>query len=84
MPKWTTFPHTGDYTFDAASAKKQWARLHTGDAEPLPKDAEVLKAWVLFHNGDFQKAAEATKTGCIISRALAAVPMRLEAHLDNA
>ena len=59
MPKWTTFPHTGDYTFDAASAKKQWARLHTGDAEPLPKDAEVLKAWVLFHNGDFQKAAEA-------------------------
>ena len=39
MPKWTTFPHTGDYTFDAASAKKQWARLHTGDAEPLPKDA---------------------------------------------
>ena len=59
MPKWTSFPHTGDYTFDAASAKKQWARLHTGDAEPLPKDAEVLKAWVLFHNGDFQKAAEA-------------------------
>ena len=59
MAKWNTFPHAGDYQFDAASVKKQWARLHTGDAEPLPKDAEVLKAWALFHNGDFQKAAEA-------------------------
>lgn len=35
-------------------------------------------------DGDFQKAAEATKTGCIISKALASVPMRLDAHLDNA
>ena len=59
MAQWTTFPHAGDYQFDATSVKKQWARLHTGDTEPLPKDADVLKAWVLFHNGDFQKAAEA-------------------------
>ena len=59
MAKWTAFPHTGDYTFDAASLKKSWARLHQGDCEPLPKDAAVLQAWVLFHNGDFQKAAEA-------------------------
>ena len=59
MAKWTTFPHAGDYQFDAASVKKQWARLHAGDAEPLPKDTEVLKTWALFHNGDFQKAAEA-------------------------
>ena len=64
MAKWTAFPHTGDYAFDAASLKKHWARLHTGDAEPLPKDADVLKAWILFHNGEFQKAAEAgLKTG---------------------
>ncbi len=59
MAKWTAFPHLGDYQFDAASLKKQWGRLHTGDAEPLPKDAEVLEAWALFHNGEFQKAAEA-------------------------
>ncbi|MDO9404575.1 MAG: hypothetical protein Q7T87_11135 [Polaromonas sp.] len=59
MAKWTTFPHTGDYNFDAASLKKSWTRLHQGDCEPLPKDAAVLQAWVLFHNGDFQKAAEA-------------------------
>jgi tetratricopeptide (TPR) repeat protein len=59
MAKWTVFPHAGDYTFDAASLKKHWARLHQGDCEPLPRDAAVLQAWVLFHNGEFQKAAEA-------------------------
>jgi tetratricopeptide (TPR) repeat protein len=59
MAKWTAFPHTGDYAFDATSLKKSWARLHQGDCEPLPKDAAVLQAWVLFHNGEFQKAAEA-------------------------
>ncbi len=59
MAKWTAFPHAGDYEFDAASVKKQWARLHAGDGEPLPTDATVLAAWALFHTGEFQKAAEA-------------------------
>jgi len=59
MAKWTAFPHTSDYAFDAASLKKNWARLHQGDCEPVPKEAAVLQAWVLFHNGEFQKAAEA-------------------------
>jgi tetratricopeptide (TPR) repeat protein len=59
MAKWTAFPHLGDFNFAAASVKKQWAKLHAGDAEPLPSDPAVLDAWVLFHNGEFQKAAEA-------------------------
>lgn len=59
MAQWTPFLHTGDYAFDAASLKKNWPRLHQGDCEPLPKTAAVLKAWVLFHNGAFQQAAEA-------------------------
>jgi tetratricopeptide (TPR) repeat protein len=59
MAKWTAFPHLGDYQFEAASLKKQWPRLHAGDAEPLPTDPEVLEAWVLFHNGEFHMAAEA-------------------------
>ncbi len=59
MAKWTPFPHAGDYQFDAASVKKHWARLHGGDAEPCPKDAALLEAWALFHNGDFEKAATA-------------------------
>ena len=65
MAKWTAFPHdAAEYSFDAAALKKNWARLHAGDAEPLPADAKVLAAWGLFHAGEFQKAAEAgLKTG---------------------
>jgi tetratricopeptide (TPR) repeat protein len=59
MAKWSAFPHAGDYTFDAGSVRRQWARLHAGDAEPCPTDANILEAWALFHNGDFQKAADA-------------------------
>src|SRR5512145_2890743 len=60
MAKWTAFPYgSAEYTYDAAALKKKWARLHTGDAEPLPKDDKVLAAWALFHAGEFQKAFEA-------------------------
>lgn len=58
MANWTAFPYAGDYVFDAASVKKNWARLHVGDAEPLPQDPQVLTAWALFHNGAFQQAME--------------------------
>jgi tetratricopeptide (TPR) repeat protein len=58
MAKWTAFPYDAP-ALDAAAVKKQWPRLHAGDAEPLPKDAKVLEAWVLFHNGEFQKAYDA-------------------------
>ena len=58
MAKWTAFPYPGDYVFDANSVKKNWDRLHAGDAEPLPQDASVLEAWALFHSGEFQKAME--------------------------
>ena len=60
MGKWTAFPYdNADYAHDAAALKKQWARLHAGDAEPLPKDAAVLEAWALFHAGEFKKAHDA-------------------------
>ncbi len=59
MAKWTAFPQIGEYEFDAASLKRNWVRLHTGDAEPLPVQADVIEAWVLFHNGDFQKCVQA-------------------------
>jgi tetratricopeptide (TPR) repeat protein len=60
MAHWTLFPHAGDYAFDTHSLPLQWARLHSGDAEPCPTDVAVLHAWALFHNGDFEKA---TATG---------------------
>jgi tetratricopeptide (TPR) repeat protein len=59
MAKWTAFPHLGEYPFDASSVRRDWLRLHVGDAEPLPADEAVLLAWVLFHSGEFQRAAEA-------------------------
>ena len=60
MAKWTAFPHPDDaYRHDAASLKKAWARLHTGDAEPWPADPAVVDAWILFHAGEFEKATAA-------------------------
>jgi len=60
MAKWTAFPHNGaDYTYDSSTLKKNWARLHAGDAEPLPKDDKVLAAWALFHAGEFEQATQA-------------------------
>lgn len=58
MPHWTEFPYAGDYVFDADSVRRNWARLHAGDAEPLPQDTQVLEAWALFHSGEFRKAIE--------------------------
>lgn len=75
MAKWTPFPHAGDYPFDAASVKKHWARLHGGDAEPCPKDAAVLDARALFHNGDFEKAAR------LHGRRWQALPQPTKCHL---
>jgi tetratricopeptide (TPR) repeat protein len=60
MAKWTAFPYdAAPYTYEAAALKKKWARLHAGDAEPLPRDDKVLAAWALFHAGEYQKAVEA-------------------------
>jgi tetratricopeptide (TPR) repeat protein len=60
MARWTVFPHdSAEYTYGVAALKKKWARLHAGDAEPLPKDAKVLAAWALFHAGEFHKAFDA-------------------------
>jgi osmotically inducible protein OsmC len=35
-------------------------------------------------DAEFRKLADDTKTGCIVSRALAAVPMTLDAKLESA
>ena len=56
MAKWSPFPYLGEYSFDATSVKKMWARLHAGDLEPLPHEPKLLDAWAHFHNGEFEKA----------------------------
>jgi len=64
--KWAKFPHPEKaYAYDAASLKKNWARLHKGDCEPFPKDAAVVDACRHYHAGDFQSAVEAgLAAGC--------------------
>ena len=57
MASWTPSPSAGRFAFDATQVISLWARLHRGDAEPLPQDDAVLAAWVHFHNGQFQEAA---------------------------
>jgi tetratricopeptide (TPR) repeat protein len=60
MAKWTAFPHDNSaFQYSPASLKKHWARLHTGDAEPWPKDSVVVAAWIHFHAGEFQQAYDA-------------------------
>ena len=56
---WAKFPHAEKpYTYAGAALKKNWERLHRGDAEPWPEDETVQEAWRLYHQGEFQKAAE--------------------------
>lgn len=58
--KWIRFPHPAKaYSYDAAGLKKQWARLHRGDCEPMPKAPSVLDAWRHYHAGEFAEAVAA-------------------------
>lgn len=55
---WAKFPYPDPaYVHTAASLKKAWGRLHAGDAEPWPHDAQVADAWIAFHAGEFERAA---------------------------
>jgi len=60
MAEWTPSPATGQIDrFDTERLQRLWSRLHKGDAEPWPDEPAVQQAWVQFHNGEFQRAAEA-------------------------
>jgi len=55
--KWTKFPHADpSYAYAGAALKKAWPRLHRGDCEAFPKNADVASAWRNFHAGSFQDA----------------------------
>lgn len=56
---WVKFPyHDEAYVYTAAELKKAWKHLHAGDAEPFPKGAALVDAWIAFHAGEFEKAAK--------------------------
>lgn len=56
MARWTAFAATGHFAYDAQAVKKQWRRLHACDQEAMPNTPELLHAWALFHNGQFEEA----------------------------
>jgi cytochrome c-type biogenesis protein CcmH/NrfG len=85
MNAWLPCPYAADYRFDAAQVRAQWARLHALDAEPLPADEAVLRAWTLFHGGQFEAAeAAGLQAGgagmAVANRATAAYATLIEPH----
>ena len=60
MARWEAFPHDSKaFEYSAQALREHWARLHAGDAEPLPADDRILAAWALFHAGRFKAAYDA-------------------------
>lgn len=60
MAKWAAFPYdNAAYSYDNTALRRQWSRLHAGDAEPWPEDTRVVAAWALFHAGEFRQAVDA-------------------------
>ena len=56
---WKAFPYPDPaYVYAGTALKKQWARLHQGDAEPWPSDTGAQAAWRAYHAGEFAKAVE--------------------------
>ncbi len=96
MNAWIDCPHPPPVQFDAERLSANWGRLHKGDAEPLPTQADLLQAWVMFHNGEFQRATHAglllgdagmnlaNKATCIYANYLEPSEQRREALLLEA
>ena len=59
MAQWNSCPFALAHHYDTAGLHQAWTQLHAGDALPWPPEPAVQAAWVLFHNGQFQQAAEA-------------------------
>lgn len=59
MAQWNSCPFVPAQHYDTARLQAVWAQLHAGDALPWPSDLALQEAWRLFHNGQFQQAAEA-------------------------
>ena len=56
---WEPTPFAGAFAFDADAVATHWARLHASDAQPLPDDDAALRAWAMYHRGEFRAAFDA-------------------------
>lgn len=59
MTEWIAYVSPDHKPFDVERLQVLWGRLHKGDAEPWPTDPALQHAWVLFHDGEFQRATQA-------------------------
>jgi hypothetical protein len=59
MNAWLPCPASALFHHDASRIEAMWHRLHAADAEPFPGRGALLDAWVLYHNGAFDEAANA-------------------------
>lgn len=96
MTAWIDCPTPPPVRFDTERLSDYWERLHKGDAEPLPTQPDLLQAWVMFHNGEFQRATHAglllgdagmnlaNKATCIYANYLEPSEQRREALLLEA
>jgi len=56
---WKKFPYPdASFKYTPASLKKNWHRLHIGDAEKFPDDEHLIEAWIAFHAGEFEQACK--------------------------
>lgn len=59
MVKWAAYPYPQkEFALSVDDLKKAWSDLHSGDCEPIPKDAGLQEAWRQYHMGNFAEAAE--------------------------
>ena len=59
MAQWNSCPFAFAQHYDTASLQAVWTQLHAGDALLWPSDPALQEAWRMFHNGQFEQAAEA-------------------------
>jgi len=62
MNTWATFSPL--VPLSPNDVRERWDRLHGGDHEPLPDAPDLLQAWTLYHQGDFEQAHQ---TGLALS-----------------
>jgi tetratricopeptide (TPR) repeat protein len=79
MAKWTKFAGEGN-SYAADALKRNWAALHRGDCEALPKDAGLANGWRSFHAGDFQAAHEAGLAAGVAGHSLANLAANIYAN----
>lgn len=54
---WNLFTHSDPaYAYTPERLEQVWARLHTGDTAPFPRDPALVQAWIACHAGDFERA----------------------------